>query len=145
MNNTLVTEKQIKNFLEKVEKSFPIPISEKQNIAEYSKKLLDRATLCCEVEDGEIISMVAGYADNLVDGIAYISLVATVNKAQGRGYAKKLILDFINICVDKNMDFVHLYTHITNEKAIAMYKSIGFEEYQKDERPGDVHLIYRLN
>lgn len=139
-----VTEKQLCDFLKKVDNTFPVPISEKQNLSQYSQKLLKQATLCCELNNGEIISMVAGYTDNLTDGMAYIALVATVNEAQGKGYAKKLILDFINICEDKGISSVHLYTHITNEKAINMYKSLGFEDYvsENEPRPDDVHLIY---
>lgn len=140
-----LTKKQIQIFLEKVDKSFPVPISEKQNLPEYAEKLLKQATLCCELENDEIISMVAGYTDNLTDDMAYIALVATQKSARGKGYAKKLIRKFINICKEKNIKSIHLYTHITNEKAIKMYKSIGFENYilQNEQRSDDVHLIYR--
>lgn len=139
-----VTVKQLYEFLKKVDNTFPVPISEKQNLSEYAEKLLKQATLCCEFENEEIVSMVAGYTDNLTDNIAYIALVATVDIAQGKGYAKKLILDFINICEKKGISSAHLYTHITNEKAINMYKSMGFRDYvmKNEPRPDDVHLIY---
>ena len=140
-----LTKKQIQRFLEKVDKSFPVPISEKQNLSEYATKLLSQATLCCEIENDEIVSMVAGYTDNLTDALGYVSLVATIEGAQGNGYAKKLIMDFLGICGEKNINAVHLYTHITNEKAIRMYKDLGFEDYvlKNEPRPDDVHLIYR--
>ena len=139
-----VTEKQIYNFLKKVDNSFPVPISKKQNLSDYARKLLSQATICWKLEEGEIVSMVAGYTDNLTDDVAYIALVATVDVARGKGYAKKLVSDFINICERKGIRSAHLYTHATNKKAINMYISLGFEEYvlENEPRPDDVHLVY---
>ncbi len=139
-----ITEKQLYDFLKKVDNTFPVPISEKQNLLKYAEKLLKKATLCCKFEDEEIVSMVAGYTDNLTDNIAYIALVVTVEEAQGKGYAKKLIEEFINSCKEKGIMAVHLYTHPTNEKAIKMYKGLGFGICvpENERRPNDVHLIY---
>ena len=105
-----VTQAQLERFLTIVDKEFPVPLSEKQDLKELSEKFSVKATICSEVIDGEIIAMVAGYTDNVIDGLAYISVVATLKCAQGKGLAKKLIFEFISECERKNLSAVHLYT-----------------------------------
>lgn len=138
---------RLEEFLNRVDNMFPIPISKKQDLHLFAIKLCEKATLCIEVENEKIISMVAGYTENVLDNRAYISIVATVPDAQGRGLASKLVQDFIQICSDKNIDAVHLYAVQSNIAAVRMYKKIGFEEWiiPDEPRKDDVHLIYYLN
>lgn len=137
-------KRKIEGFLIKVDKSFPVPLSKKQNLSEFAIKLNEKATLCIKEKDGEIVSMVAGYTENLADNIAYISVVATLESERGKGYSKSLVKDFIEICKQKKIDAVHLYTVATNISAVNLYKNLGFVEYimENEPRPDDLHLIY---
>ncbi len=137
---------KIEEFLIKVDKSFPVPLSQKQSLSAFAKKLSEKATLCIKEENDEIISMVAGYTERLENNIAYISVVATIDKARGKGYAKALVKDFIEICKRKSIEAVHLYTVGTNISAVKMYESIGFVEYimENEPRKEDLHLIYNI-
>ena len=143
-----VTVAALERFLREVDGTFPVPISEKQDLGDYARKLCDRATLCVETDaDGErIVALVAGYTENVIDSRAYISLVATVADAQGRGFGKRLTREFVSVAADKGLDAVHLYAVPTNTPAVSMYKKLGFEEWiRPDEpRPQDLHLIYRI-
>lgn len=136
----------LEKFLYAVDNSFPVPLSEKQNLKDYAKKLFSSATICAEVQNGEILSMVAGYTENLTDDIAYIAVVATLKAAQGRGLASKCVREFIEICKEKSIGAVHLYTDTSNETAKAMYQKIGFVNYtqENEPRPQDTHLIYKI-
>ena len=136
----------IEEFLLSVDDTFPTPISKKQKIKDFSQKLFNYATICVEVEENKIASMVAGYTDNLMDGMAYISIVATHCKAQGRGLASNCIKRFIDVCREKEISAVHLYTDRSNEIAKTMYRKIGFVKYEPEfeARPNDIHLIYRI-
>lgn len=55
-------------------------------------------------ENNEIVSIVIGYTNNYKDKIAYISVVATLPKYCGRGYALKNMNRFIQLCKDKKMN-----------------------------------------
>lgn len=133
-------------YLYKVDKTFPVSLSQKVNLEEYARKLLEKATLCFEIWDKELVGLVAGYTDNMVNGIAYIALVGVVEKAQHKGIASKLIKQFCYECNKKKIDKVHLYTDSSNDVAINMYKKLGFETYvvHDEPRPDDVHLILSI-
>ena len=138
---------KIYNFLLKVDNTFKTPLSSRQNLLELAEKFYEKATVCAVEDCEQILAMVAGYTENLTDGIAYISVVATLPEAQGKGYAKTLINQFKQICEQKKIEAVHLYTDVSNTKAISLYKKLGFSAYIKDDeqRPQDVHLICYLN
>lgn len=144
MNN--LTKKNIEDFLKEVDGTFPVPLSKKQNLKDFAKKLYEKATLTVKCEGEKILSMAAGYTDNTPDNKGYLSIVATLNSSQGKGYAKKLVKEFIDICEKKGLDAVHLYAVKENIAAVSMYEKLGFSEYIADNetRPYDLHLIYRI-
>lgn len=131
-------------FLRKVDNTFPVPLSSKQDLDEFAQKLLQRGTLCAEFENDEIVSLVAGYTENVVENMGYISVVATLGTARGKGYASKLIKRFLEISKQKSLAAVHLYTNEENLPAVKMYNEIGFQKWVKpcEARPHDLHLIY---
>ena len=139
-----VTLSQIETFLCAVDPLFPIPLSQKQDLTLYARKLYEKATLCVVCEGGEILSMVAGYTENLADDRAYIAIVATLPKATRNGYASRLVKEFIGICRKKTIKAVHLYAVPENIGAISMYRSLGFQYLQLADEPRkeDAHLIY---
>lgn len=137
---------EIERFLREVDCTFPIPLSQKQDLHEFAQKLHEKATICAECDGEKIVSMVAGYTEDIIDNTAYISVVSTSTAAQGKGLATNLVKEFIGICAHKNIAAVHLYTDRTNTAAIAMYQKIGFVEWRpiEEKRPDDVHLIYYI-
>ncbi len=137
-------KEQLLRFLQKVDNSFPVPLSKKVHLLEYADKLISLSDIYAEIKDGKILSAVIGYNKNVENKIAYISIVATVKEAQGKGLAKGLIKRFIEDCKNKGMVCVHLYTHTTNNIAIKMYRDMGFVDYEVENelRPDDVHLVY---
>lgn len=142
----MIQAERIEEFLIEVDESFPVPLSKKQNLKEFSKKLYEKADVCVKEENAKIVSMVAGYTENLENNIAYITIVATLENAKGKGYAKALIKEFIEICKVKKINAVHLYTVSTNVSAVKMYESLGFQKYivENETRKDDLHLIYYI-
>lgn len=140
-----ITNKMLLDFLLKVDKAFSVPLSHKQNLTFFADKLMEKGTICAKVRNNEILSLVAGYTDNVINNQAYISLVATISAMYGRGFAKKLVKDFVE-ANDKSLDFVHLYTVATDIAAVSMYRILGFVEYkaENETRPDDLHLILKL-
>ena len=141
-----ITAQQIERFLVSVNDLFPVPLSQKQDLGALSQKFYDKATLLCELDGDVIIAMVAGYTENVVDNIGYISVVATLPSAQGKGYASSLVRRFLTQAEQKGLCAVHLYTDATNLGAIRMYEKIGFVRYNvaDEPRPEDIHLIYNF-
>ena len=71
----VVSLDMIEAFLLDVDMDFPIPLSDKVILNEYAVKLYEKATLCCEIDNGTIVGMVAGYTENIINDMAYIALV----------------------------------------------------------------------
>ncbi len=138
--------KQIETFLREVDALFPVPLSQKQDLPAFAKKLHEKATLCTVTDRDTILSMVAGYTDNVTDGLAYISVVGTLPCAQGKGYARALLQRFLDICKEKHLRGVHLYAVKTNLPAVKMYAGLGFVEWraENEARPQDLHLLYLI-
>lgn len=140
-------EEQILEFLEEVDVDFPVHLSEKVVLSDYAQKLYTHATLCTEYCKNKIIGMVAGYTENLSNGIAYIALVGVRKEVRHQGIAQKLIVQFLQVCKEKKIRGVHVYTDVRNKNAIKMYEKIGFKCYkiENEPRPKDVHLILYLD
>ena len=143
----MIEFEKIKDFLEAVDKSFPVPLSEKQELSVLAEKFVSKATLCHIEENGRIVAMVAGYTDNVTDNMGYISVVATLPEARGKGYASRLVKEFVDISASKRLSSVHLYTARSNFSAVKMYEKIGFTEWlcENEQRPDDLHLLYKID
>ena len=143
----MIDTKKIEHFLLAVDDSFPVPLSEKHNLVEFAEKLCDKATICTAIEDSNIVALLAGYTDNVENKLGYISIVATLPQAQGKGYGTSLVREFLDIARKKGLRAVHLYAVRENIPAMRMYKKLGFEDYILDDepRPDDAHLIYYID
>ena len=140
----MINLENLKDFLQAVDKSFPTPLSQKQDLGKLAEKFIDKATHCYAEEEGRIAALVAGYTENVTNDIAYISVVATLPEKQGRGLASGLVAEFISRARERGLRAVHFYTAQSNLGAIRMYRKLGFVEwiYESEPRPNDLHLIY---
>lgn len=126
---------------------FPVSLSEKCDLNEFAAKLCSRATLCTVSDEEGITAMVAGYTEHTADNMGYISIVATLPKAQRKQHGSTLIRKFLQIAGDKGLSAVHLYAVPTNLPAMRMYEKLGFVRFQMPDepRPEDAHLIYYMH
>lgn len=139
-----ISYEQLYNYLQEVNMDFPIPLSEKSNLMELANKLFKYGTIKSVMEGEEVCGLVAGYTKQVINNMAYISIVSVKRKYRGQGIGSKLVKQFVCECKRKELSGVHLYTHNTNCKAIDMYKRIGFREEvnSDDTRKSDVHFSY---
>ena len=147
INNKQEIEKEkFFDFIKKINYDFPIPVSEKVDLNEYCEKLWEKAELVAEVQDEEILGLVAGYMNDLENGSAYISLVGVSRDFRNQGLGKKLVHQFVLRCREKQIRSVNLYTHKTNQAAIKMYEGLGFEidSEGNQNRMDDIHFIKQL-
>ena len=142
-SSTMINNGMVKEFLATVDKDFPVPISEKVDISDFSRKLCEKATIVTEIKENKIVAMAAGYTENTENQLAYVSILGTIKEYRGQGLANKLLSEFINISKQKGLKGVHLYTAQTNECALSVYSKHGFTEYivENEIRPDDLHLV----
>ena len=142
----MINKEKLETFLGSVDNHFPTPLSQKQELSLLAEKFMEKATMCYHEENGEILALVAGYTQNVTADMGYISVVATLPEAQGKGYASRLVKEFIEIATDADLSAVHLYTAKSNLSAIAVYKKLGFTEWvvEGETRPDDLHLIFSI-
>ena len=142
-----ITLNLIEKFLLKVDNLFPIPLSNKCELKLLARKFAEKATICAHLIDNEIVALVAGYTNDSVGKIGYISIVATLSEEQGKGYASKLIRQFLDIAEQKNLEAVHLYADRRNASALTIYRRLGFVEWKMpdDPRESDLHLIFEFS
>lgn len=146
MDKSEVQYQLLLDYLIEVDQLFPVALSDKVVLGEYAKKLCTKATLCIEKRENQYVGVVAGYTENIENGLAYISLVGVRPQYSGKGIASKLIKEFLDVCRSKHIKKAHVYTDVRNEKAIAMYEKLGFERYYPlhENRPEDVHFIIHI-
>ncbi len=146
---TEVTMEMLENFILEVREMVPSSSSlVSTDVREYTKKLYDKAMTFAIVEQGEISSAAIGYVESLIGDMAYITLVGTMMKHQGKGYASKTISAFIAYCSKKkNIKGIHLHCVKENMAAYSCYKKLGFIDYrpENESRPNDCHLVLWLN
>ena len=133
-------------FLESVNTDFPIPLSQKISLREYAEKIIEFGEIVVALEKNTLKGLAIGYTENLKGNSAYISVVGVKKEFRGSGIGKKVVQKFIEICRQKKIKSVNLYTHKSNKAAIKMYKALGFKEnsLSEEERIHDIHFILQL-
>lgn len=137
---------ELLTFLTKIDRLFPVPLSKKESLATLASKLKTYGTISIIRDQDKIVSMCAGYTNNLRNKLGYISVVATLPEYSGKGYGKRAVQDFIENAKKAGMSEVHLYADSGNCKALHMYEKLGFSVWNipDEPRPEDKHLIIRL-
>ena len=79
-------------------------------VAEVDKTIIGGAGLRCIVGDGEVTN------------------VALTKAYRGKGYSKPMLLELIKQGDELGCDAYTLEVRVSNEPAIRLYKSLGFEE-----------------
>lgn len=139
-------QSELLNFLIRVDHLFPVPLSKKESLLKLKNKLIGYGTLGIVRENNRIISLCAGYANNVSTKLAYISVVASLPEYAGKGYGKLAIRNFIGKARKKGMKAIHLYAVKDNIPAIRMYENLGFVDFilEDEPRPEERHLILYL-
>ena len=149
---SLYMKKKLKNigggqelykFLKKVERLFPVPLSEREQLIVLASKFEKYGTVSYVRENGKIIAICAGYTNNQEQQIGYISVVASLPEYTNKGYGKVAVQGFIEKAKNAGMKAIHLYADKENKAALNMYGKLGFVDWiiPDELRPEDKHLI----
>lgn len=136
-------EQELYNFLKKVDKLFPVSLSEREQLTVLVSKFEKYGTVSCVRKDGKIIALCAGYINDQEKQLGYISVVASLPEYTNKGYGKVAVQGFIEKAKNAGMRAIHLYADKDNESALRMYEKLGFTDWiiPKEPRTRDKHLI----
>ena len=132
------------DFLKKVDSSFPIPLSQKQDISMFLNKACKYGEIYAFFENGIIVAAVFFYANDIISKTSYISVLAVLSEYYGNGFATALVKKAILVSKQQEMKKIRLYTHKTNISAISLYQKIGFKPHSDDNRPDDILFVLNL-
>ena len=137
---------ELYNFLVKVERLFPVPLSEREPLTTLASKFEKYGTVSYVRENGKIIAICAGYTNDHEQRLGYISVVASLPEYANKGYGKIAVQDFIEKAKIAGMKAIHLYADKENNIALNMYVKLGFVDWiiPGELRPKDKHLIIRI-
>lgn len=122
-NNNL--EKCVIEFLKKIDSLFKIPLSRKINLEEYSKKIIRNADVFLALDNESIVGIVVGYNNDKEFKISNMSILAVLNEYQGKGVARRLVNNFLDLAKNKKMEKVKLST--VDARALKLYESLNFK------------------
>ena len=134
---------ELYKFLKKVERLFPVPLSEREQLIMLASKFEKYGTVSYVRENGKIIAICAGYTNDQVQRLGYISVVASLPEYTNKGYGKVAVQGFIEKAKNAGMKAIHLYADKENKAALNMYGKLGFVDWiiPDELRPEDKHLI----
>ena len=127
---SLYMKKKLKNigggqelykFLKKVDRLFPVPLSEREQLIMLASKFEKYGTVSYVRENGKIIAICAGYTNDQEQRLGYISVVASLPEYTNKGYGKVAVQGFIEKAKNAGMKAIHLYADKENKAALNMY------------------------
>ncbi len=87
------------------------------------------------IEDKKIVGYLHGtFFSNPYRKGGYIEDIFVIKEFRRKGFAKKMINEFIKILKNKGYKKIHLSVNTKNTNAIKLYKKLGFEIYHYDLR-----------
>ena len=122
------TEAVLLKFLREVNGDFYPPLSQKTNLNLFAEKMLANAEFFYEQSDsGNIIGLVAIYANDWEKKYAYIHLVAVSSSYRRLGIANKLLLAALDYLASLGSKIQTVGIHTNNSVAVKLYQNIGFK------------------
>lgn len=112
--------------------SYPEPLSTRISLEQYSHKLATHSHTFEAWEHGQLVALVACYINTPPTG--FISDVSVQAHKQGHGLAQKLIRSCVKLLhAQKKFKSIELKVSIHNEKALNLYKKLGFKSEKINE------------
>ena len=100
------------------------------DIESYAEKLYLKAIRHEVWDNGVLIGLVAGYLN--LDGLyAHISNVSVSKGSRGKGFGEKLLISFINECVDNKIKNVDIEVAVDNKNALKFYEKLSFVTFSE--------------
>ena len=134
VDNGNISQEQLVEFLNQVNKENNHFISEDINLSNYVEKLIKYAIIYVLVKNKNVIGMVAFYANDMLKKTAFISSIGIKKEFTGQSLGVNLLLKACKISKERMMTNIYLQVHKENLIAIAFYKKNGFNIINESEK-----------
>ena len=128
--------------LKSCDNQFVPHLSSKVELAEYSKKIADKAIRFEAWNKNTLVGLVAAYF-NQQENFLYITNVSVEIKYKDRGIAKQLLHSSIIFANEHKLNFIELEVNKKNQSAINLYKKLKFENLK--ENTESYFFTYKIN
>lgn len=121
--------------------AFQPPLSSRVNLADYARKLADRAVRLEAWVGDDLVGLVAVYCNSIDHDAAFVSNVSVLADHAGRGIARQLMQAAIAHVL--GLGFSSLYLEVDRRAVVAvrLYQSLGFQPTAELE---DGTIVMRL-
>lgn len=125
--NAGVSLEELKHFFLDKECQFEPSLATLTDFDSYLEKLHKFASFyVCREQTGELVALLAGYANNLETREAFLSALMVRASYRNCGIAQHLLNEFIKDLQKKSFITIRLSVLTTNSKALAFYKKNNF-------------------
>lgn len=112
--------------LQNCNENFIPKLSEKTDIAVYSKKIIENSITFEAWVNEELVGLIAAYFNDVKNHSGYITNVSTLNKYAGKGIASQLMKMCIGYACEHKFREISLEVFNKNTTAIMVYKKNFF-------------------
>lgn len=120
------TEAQIAEHLSHCDADFVPRLSSRVEMAEYARKIAEKAMLFEAWSGDKLVGLVAAYCNDREQRIAYITSVSVLREWTGKGIAASLMQQCIEHAKTSGMRQISLEVAGNNAPAIKLYEKSGF-------------------
>ncbi len=135
-----VSEEKVYTHLNECSNDFIPPLSERVNIKEYARKIVDKSITFEAWKDTILVGLIAIYFDKNTDSSPFITNVSILKKFVNFGIASDLLINCIEYAKNKKYKQIILEVNQHNIPAINFYKKFNF---RFDDKRGD-SLVMKL-
>lgn len=137
------TSPEVRSHLLLCDKDFIPKLSERVALTAYSEKLVGHAERFEGWSNGELIGLLAAYANDPNSEVAYISNVSVVSAWQGQRIAANLVERCISFLTKRGYNEIKLEVGAENTPALKLYKKWGFEASTRTEHTVQMWLLLK--
>ncbi len=130
--------------LGRLDRFFPIPLSEKTDLQTLTDKLFNKGKVLLALDGETPVGLIGFYANDAQTRQAYVSVVGVSEAYRGRGIARELLCRAMAYSREVGMAECRLYTHRSNTAAIRLYEGLSFEGQEDAARPADILFVKKL-
>lgn len=98
------------------------------------------------LNEKEVVGTVGLKVIDFINGIGEIKRLFLLPEYQGHGFGKMLLLNAINVAKENGLTYLRLYTTLKSQKALSLYRSVGFYEIKSyaDSKVAQVYMELKL-
>lgn len=128
------TQEEIEKHLFTCDKDFVTPLSERVNIKDYSEKIHKNSITFEAWSDKDLIGLIACYANDPNNNVAYITNVSVLSNYRKKGIAQTLFKELFKNKTILRFNKIEIKVFKNDISTINLYKKNGFKVNEQDDK-----------